>query len=107
MKKADNFDASKWLVENKITTQSRLNEEKNHFNPPSTPASIKTNDPKEALKFFEGQYNAVGERMADIMKRQGYRTIPSTEAFTNELSDYMDMYYNAIQYTKKFIEDNM
>jgi hypothetical protein len=28
MKKADNFDASKWLIENKITTQSRLNEGK-------------------------------------------------------------------------------
>lgn len=28
MKKADNFDAGKWLVENKITTQSRLNENK-------------------------------------------------------------------------------
>jgi len=27
MKKADNFDSSKWLVENKITFQSRLNEE--------------------------------------------------------------------------------
>ena len=27
MKKADNFDPSKWLVENKLTTQSRLNEE--------------------------------------------------------------------------------
>jgi hypothetical protein len=27
MKKADNFDAKKWLVENKVTTQSRLNEE--------------------------------------------------------------------------------
>jgi hypothetical protein len=27
MKKADNFDAGKWLVENKLTTQSRLNEE--------------------------------------------------------------------------------
>lgn len=26
MKKADNFDAKQWLVENKITTQSRLNE---------------------------------------------------------------------------------
>jgi hypothetical protein len=26
MKKADNFDSTKWLVENKITTQSRLNE---------------------------------------------------------------------------------
>ena len=29
MKKADNFNASKWLVENKITTQSRLNEDEN------------------------------------------------------------------------------
>ena len=28
MKKADNFNAGKWLVENKLTTQSRLNEEK-------------------------------------------------------------------------------
>jgi len=27
MTKADNFDAGKWLVENKMTTQSRLNEE--------------------------------------------------------------------------------
>jgi hypothetical protein len=26
MKKADNFDAGKWLVENKLTTQSKLNE---------------------------------------------------------------------------------
>jgi len=31
MKKADNFDSSKWLVENKITTQSRLNEAFNPF----------------------------------------------------------------------------
>ena len=30
MKKADNFDAKQWLVENKITTQSRLNEEENN-----------------------------------------------------------------------------
>jgi len=28
MKKVDNFDVTKWLVENKITTQSRLNENK-------------------------------------------------------------------------------
>ena len=28
MKKSDNFDAGKWLVENKLTTQSRLNENK-------------------------------------------------------------------------------
>jgi hypothetical protein len=29
MKKVDNFDAGKWLIENKVTTQSRLNEEVN------------------------------------------------------------------------------
>ena len=29
MKKVDNFNASKWLVENKITFQSRLSEDKN------------------------------------------------------------------------------
>jgi hypothetical protein len=33
MKKADNFNAGKWLVENKLTTQSRLNEDENSFNP--------------------------------------------------------------------------
>ena len=27
MKKADNFDAKQWLVENKVTTQSRLNKD--------------------------------------------------------------------------------
>ena len=78
----------------------------NNFNPPETPASLKTDDPKKALEFYEGQYNTVSNRMQDIMKRQGYRTNPSTEAFTNELSDYMDMYYSAIKYTKKFIQDN-
>jgi len=78
----------------------------NKFNPPDTPADVNTNDPKKALEFFEGQYKAVSERMADIMKRQGYKVSPSTQAFTNELSDHMDMYYKAIQYTKKFIKDN-
>ena len=33
MKKADNFDAKQWLVENKITTQSRLNEDESNFKP--------------------------------------------------------------------------
>jgi hypothetical protein len=31
MKKVDNFDSSKWLIENKITTQSRLNEDESNF----------------------------------------------------------------------------
>jgi hypothetical protein len=31
MKKADNFDASKWLVENKVTTSSTLKENESKF----------------------------------------------------------------------------
>ena len=33
MKKADNFDATKWLVENKVTFQSRLNEDEAYLSP--------------------------------------------------------------------------
>jgi len=36
MKKVDNFDTSKWLVENKITTQSRLNEKSTNKTIPYT-----------------------------------------------------------------------
>ena len=52
MKKADNFDAKQWLVENKITTQSRLNEAKD-------PDSVVS---QEARDMF---YNAVAKVMKD------------------------------------------
>jgi hypothetical protein len=45
MKKADNFNASKWLVENKITTQSRLKETKNNY----TTLDVKIGD---KVKFY-------------------------------------------------------
>jgi hypothetical protein len=45
MRKADNFDSKKWLVENKITTQSRLNENES-FQKPSEDSDI------ESLKNF-------------------------------------------------------
>ena len=53
MRKADNFDPSKWLVENKITTQSRLNEAKD-------PDSVVS---QEARDMF---YNAVAKVMKDL-----------------------------------------
>jgi hypothetical protein len=54
MKKADNFDAKQWLVENKITTQSRLNEEER------TSGNILiqnlTPEIKEKIKFIKDNY---------------------------------------------------
>ena len=54
MKKADNFDASKWLVENKITTQSRLTKEAKD---PDSAVS------QEARNMF---YDAVAKVMKDL-----------------------------------------
>ena len=65
MKKADNFDAKQWLVENKITTQSRLNEteinegfQKNYKHLELSPEDFKPGDfflmtPDEDGEFFE------------------------------------------------------
>jgi len=50
MKKADNFDPSKWLVENKLTTQSRLNENQYFIRTKYTVNKNWFNDPLEVLK---------------------------------------------------------
>lgn len=34
------------------------------------------------------------------------RIFPNTEGFTNELSSYMDWYWDVIKYTKNFIKQN-
>ena len=46
MRKADNFNPGKWLVENKVTTQSRLNEnfEKTHKYLKLSPEDFKPGD---------------------------------------------------------------
>jgi hypothetical protein len=54
MKKADNFDAKQWLIENKITTQSRLTKEAKD---PDSAVS------QEARDMF---YNAVAKVMEDL-----------------------------------------
>lgn len=40
MKKADNFDAKQWLVENKVTFQSRLNEEQQYSSERVNPRDV-------------------------------------------------------------------
>ena len=58
MKKADNFDSSKWLVENKITTQSRLNEEKPTNDMVKDYWSIMVqNQPEDVVKILVGLTN--------------------------------------------------
>jgi hypothetical protein len=86
MKKADNFDASKWLTENKITTQSRLNEEKT-FNDNDKAYGILfvDNDDEEDIKYTPYVYNE--KAIAALVKSMGY-TNPNTVAgeFTNYTS---------------------
>ena len=58
MKKSDNFDASKWLVENKITTQSRLNENDDYVDDISAAKSSardKQNFNQDAIDYVGGE----------------------------------------------------
>ena len=74
MKKADNFDANKWLVENKITTQSRLKEEKTWDDVDKELADEEAQDMKKARTFIntiQGK-NAVRVIKALINKPYGY-----------------------------------
>jgi hypothetical protein len=61
MKKADNFDASKWLVENKITFQSRLNEGSDTYPFQADPETIALYD-KIASK-LEGTISMVASKL--------------------------------------------
>ncbi len=78
MKKADNFDAAKWLVENKITTQSNLKEEPNQFNGKNLDfykenfELLKTKQtPKNIVYTFELPQEINDEAMDFIDKRGG------------------------------------
>jgi hypothetical protein len=58
MKKADNFNPGKWLVENKITTQSKLNEEKPTDDMVKDYWSIMVeNQPEDVIKILVGLTN--------------------------------------------------
>jgi hypothetical protein len=57
MKKSDNFNPGKWLVENKITTQSRLNENEEFDNDfPSLDYNTITNFIKSKGYEINGDY---------------------------------------------------
>jgi hypothetical protein len=89
MKKADNFDATKWLVENKITSQSKLKEDNynaidsmapdwededgyelvldNYFN------TYGLEDPKEFAEEVYNNGDAQNNLAFDIAKRAGFK----------------------------------
>jgi hypothetical protein len=76
MKKADNFDSSKWLIENKITFQSRLNE--NQVN---------------------NKYVFKDEEISD--EDGDFYTIDQKKAF-----EYLKQFNNSEVSAKKFIKDD-
>ena len=85
MKKADNFDAKQWLVENKVTFQSRLNENEDEDN---------DYDLNDAFKAAEDK--ASYEKVLDIIKSYEDESVlkdfkskfPEGEDITKE--DYSD-----------------
>jgi len=97
MKKADNFDAKQWLVENKITFQSRLNEEENSkFDDNAKAYGILFTKNKNKKEIEETPYVWNNKAITALVKSMGY-TNPNTVAgeFTNYTSpgdeDEMDI----------------
>ena len=72
MKKADNFNASKWLVENKLTTQSRLNEEKT-FNDSDKAYGILFVDNDDEEEIGNVDYMWDDKAMETLVKSMGYK----------------------------------
>ena len=87
MKKADNFDASKWLVENKITTQSRLNE--NEFIPLNKALDIDIDEEEIKMKLLP--------TLSNYHKQKGLKPIESIRF--GKITKWEDNEYSAFVYS--------
>ena len=104
MKKADNFNASKWLVENKITTQSRLNEE----NQPYKVISKKTEKSEFDNKTKDDIYNlelknetyTTSDGLTFQLKTVGNVMIPKGEKLDFDNKSHYFFYIKTLVYDK-------
>ena len=86
MRKADNFDPSKWLVENKITTQSRLNENKLSYRD-LKPGNVYRYDIEIQQGPMEGEKFTADE---EFIGNDGYNLIfKITKIYTPETAKYL------------------
>ena len=83
MRKADNFDARKWLVENKLTTQSRLNEDETSFNITSQQKRDFINQMKSFIKDedFDTAMEEAGNILARVLTNDEAEFIEDVEDF--------------------------
>ena len=103
MKKADNFNASKWLVENKITTQSRLNTANDVYD------SFKDESYDDEDEELDENQKNISESIIDKIKSLFQRTpveiklLNSLDLFDDNLLSPGEEKFNAvIEKAKKF-----
>ena len=102
MKKADNFNPGKWLVENKITTQSRINEE----NQPYKVLSKKTKKSEFGDEIYDNYSLELNDEMYTTPDELTFqlKTIGSTSIPTGEELDF-DKLGNYFYYVETIISD--
>jgi sortase (surface protein transpeptidase) len=91
MKKADNFDAAKWLVENKITTNSTLKEKIQE----SLLDTSKYIEPQDMEDVLEKIYHILSGNVRD------YISIPNIEQVIKILKQY-----DKTQYSKSDLSES-
>ena len=99
MKSADNFNPGKWLVENKITTQSRLNENSvsDIISALVEKENIIVNDIKNAIK---QKPESTEQDIKQFIKDDGYEyvqhLIPTPSKYSGDWRAEVDKYDNII-----------
>jgi hypothetical protein len=96
MKKADNFNAMQWLTENKITTQSKLNERPDWVNPEGDPYDINIkndpiiNGPNDRHNVWKGEPQIIPGELSDELSQYSDRgvTIDSRISRKKNLNGY-------------------
>ena len=96
MKKADNFNAMQWLTENKITTQSKLNERPEWVNPEGDPYDINIkndpiiNGPNDRHNVWKGEPQIIPGELSDELSQYSDRgvTIDSRISRKKNLNGY-------------------
>jgi hypothetical protein len=108
MKKADNFNASKWLVENKITTQSRLNENESIDILTSSGFEDKYNSGNYyyefSIPFSDGSLNYVSYQPKSNLNKyhiidsygQKLKTFNTLDEMISHLKTYMNMHQSGL-----------
>jgi hypothetical protein len=102
MKQADNFSPSKWLVENKITFQSKLNENKSHtassllkmFKEKDLVNDRREYDEEDLMKAYPGLSKNEAKKLVNMLSNLNENQLNEESHSPDKMLELVKMYVN-------------